>query len=99
MDIHSLFDKVKEHIKDGGWKSRKLLLVAYTQLLIVSAAALTKWIPSISGVYSAMIGGLIGALTLYVGGNVTAKHVLGKSADALSKNVTSASSEQSGEPQ
>lgn len=66
--------------EDGGFKSRKLLLVLFSMMLIFIASL----IPSqfISANYPTLVGGIIALTTLYVGGNVASNMVIAKHAEA-----------------
>lgn len=60
----------------GGMASRKFLYAIGTSLLIFTGALLAAWWPALGlGIYELLITGLLGALGLYLGGNVTSKLV------------------------
>lgn len=63
---------------DGGMSSRKLWFAVITSAFIFAGAALAGIWPMFSPNYDAMVGGLLGALTIYVGGNLGAKWTIGK---------------------
>jgi hypothetical protein len=73
---------LKEKLKDGGYKSRKLWLVVWTQVLLVGAAGAACKCAAMVGLYPTLAGSLIAAAALFITGNVAAKHVLGKQGDA-----------------
>lgn len=69
-------------LKDGGARSRKLWLAAGTSLGIVGVALLAARIPALVPLFDTLVGGLLGVLALYLGGNVAAKQVLKKQSSA-----------------
>lgn len=76
---------------DGGMSSRKLWFAVITSAFIFAGAALAGIWPMFSPNYDAMVGGLLGALTIYVGGNLGAKWTIGKHTSG-SDNVENAAS-------
>jgi hypothetical protein len=80
----ALTDTIKEHLKDGGYKSRKFWLVVWTQAQIVGVACLAAWkCPALVPMLPTIAGTLIGAAALFITGNVAAKQVLGKQFDVI----------------
>lgn len=68
----------KDFMSDGGNKSRKLWLVIFTQLLVTGMSMVAIKYHMIEGMYTTLVGGLISLAALYITGNVTNKHVVGK---------------------
>lgn len=63
---------------DNGYASRKLWFSIGTSALIVIGAAVVGFLPSAAPVYPEMVMGLLGVLTVFVGGNLGAKFLTGK---------------------
>jgi hypothetical protein len=79
----AVLSTIKDHLKDGGFKSRKFWLVVWTQAQIVGfAACCGKW-PSLATALPTVATALIAAAGLFITGNVAAKQVLGKQLDLL----------------
>lgn len=66
---------------DGGWKSRKLWFGFYSTLLL---AAVLVWAEGrmIGPLYGEFVAGVVGIVTIVLGGNVASKWVAG---DAIKK--------------
>jgi hypothetical protein len=62
---------------DGGWKSRKLLFSVFVVFLSFVGWILGGIWPVLQVNYISMLGALTGTLTLFIGGNLGAKHVVG----------------------
>lgn len=73
---------LSKHIQDGGYKSRKLVLVAFTEVLLVVAALAGSKYPEVLTAYPTLSGALVATCALYFSANVAAKHVLGKQVKA-----------------
>jgi membrane protein DedA with SNARE-associated domain len=69
---------MNEHLKDGGVKSRKLWYSVGTSVLIFGAGLIAARWTAFQPSLATIVGGLLGALSLFIGGNVAGKHVLGK---------------------
>lgn len=68
---------------DGGYGSRKLIYAAVTSVLIFSGGLIAgKW-DQFGPFYGDMIAGLLGALSIYCGVNVSTKWVASKHAIAM----------------
>jgi membrane protein DedA with SNARE-associated domain len=74
-----------KHHSDGGYKSRKFWFSVGTSLLIVFCGIVAAKMPLFAANLQTIIGGVMGCLAAYIGGNVTAQHVLGKREVALEK--------------
>lgn len=61
-----------------GLKSRKFCLTIIALLLITGMGVASFWFPAATGVLPTYCGGILGALGLYMGGNVGATYVAGK---------------------
>lgn len=69
---------------DGGMSSRKLWLTILVAFMIFAGNLLSARWAAVATSYTTMVGGLIAALSVYAGANVsnrwlTSKHVLGMS--------------------
>lgn len=64
--------------KDGGAKSRKLWYALFTSSFIFFGALVASKSDAFAAVYDTMVGGLLGALGLYLSGNVGTKWVIKK---------------------
>lgn len=62
--------------KDGGAKSRKLWYALFTTAVIFAGAMLSSTSDSFAAIYDTMVGGVLGALGLYLSGNVGTKWVV-----------------------
>jgi len=72
-------------MSDGGMKSRKLLYAVGTSAGILIAGIMSALWPAFRSGLDTVIGGLLGALALYSGANVSNKLVVGKFASSLSQ--------------
>lgn len=70
--------KHRHDYTDGGARSRKLWFAAATSAGIAGLAVLAGTHPTIAPLYETAVGGLLGVLGVYTGGNVGVKHVLTK---------------------
>jgi hypothetical protein len=69
-----------DHIKDGGFKSRKLWLTIFgVETLMVGWFAAGHW-KTLAPSYPTFVGGVLGLIGLYFTGNVTTKATLAKTA-------------------
>lgn len=64
---------------DGGYSSRKLWYAIGTSLLIFGAGLLSAFVPAFRSGLETIVGGLVGALAVYAGANVSSRWVTGKS--------------------
>lgn len=71
--------------KDGGAKSRKLWYAMFTSFSIFAGALVASKSDAFAAVYDTMVGGLLGALGIYLSGNVGTKWVINKQATMLSE--------------
>jgi hypothetical protein len=77
-------------VKDGGYFSRKFTFgVGATLLIVFVALVAAKWVPAMIPMYDAMVGGIIALYGLFLGGNISGKHVIGKANVAAKKAVES----------
>jgi len=74
-------------------QSRKYRLALISLGIILIGWGVTGLVTSLASVYSNLIAGVLGVLTIYYGGNVANKHVVGKQIVELEKR----SSQQAGE--
>lgn len=67
-----------EEIKEKGIKSRKFILTILGLSLLVFMALIVAKVPVVAPLYSTFVGGVLGALGLYMTGNVVNKYAMGK---------------------
>lgn len=65
--------------KDGGYRSRKLWYALFTSGTIFIGAIMSARWPAFSANYEVLVGGLLGSLGLYAGGNVGNKIAVARS--------------------
>ena len=65
------------NVKDGGFLSRKLLLSILAMTLIFAGALVACGNIAFAANYSTLVGGLLGALGLFLGANVASIHSIG----------------------
>ena len=63
----------KSLASDGGFLSRKLHLTVFAMLLIVGLGIVCHWSPNIGAQMQTLVTGLLGALAIFIGGNVANK--------------------------
>lgn len=73
---------IKEILKDGGYKSRKLIICCVAMLLILAGAILAEHSAAIGPIYSIYCSSILTAAALYIGGNSVVKWVLTKNLPA-----------------
>lgn len=84
--------EVQQFLADGGWKSRKLWLSIVCLGLLAGFVGLACHWAKIAGLYDEFTTGVLGVLSIYVGGNAagrwaTAKHVGSKVAEGAQKDA------------
>jgi len=99
----SLLDSFREHFKDVGFRSRKFVLTVATMLLIFAGGVMAGVWSLFGSHYETMISGLLGALGLYLGGNVGSRWATTKHAAAIvngmkDKDAPEASPEEDPDP-
>lgn len=78
---------LQSFLADGGWRSRKLWLSVFCLVLLAGfVGAACHW-ASIAGLYSEFVAGVLGVLSIFIGGNAasryaTTKHVASQLAAA-----------------
>ena len=65
---------------DGGFSSRKLWYAIGTSIAIIGVGVFSVFFPGLRPSVESVIGGLLGALAIYAGSNVSNKWVVGKNA-------------------
>lgn len=73
---------------DGGWKSRKLWFGFYSTMLLFCGMYLASKEPAVAALYGEFVGGLVGIVTVVLGGNIAGKWVAGDAAKKLGPEVT-----------
>ena len=58
---------------DRGWASRKLHFALLTLFVIVGMTFAGNWLPGVAAQLGTAVGGILGVLALYLGGNVASK--------------------------
>lgn len=64
-------DQIKEIIKDGGFKSRKLLMTIFTMVLVLVGWILSAIYVSLTAQYPTYCTTLVSLLLIFVGGSVS----------------------------
>jgi len=64
---------IEDLAKDGGMMSRKLHLTLLVIFLMVGLGLACNWIPALGAQLPTIVPGLLGALAIFVGGNVASK--------------------------
>jgi hypothetical protein len=72
---------------DNGFKSRKFFLTIGCIVVVTTVSLLGIWFPAIEAILPTFIGGVLGILGLYFGGNVGAKWVIGKTVAQTQQDV------------
>lgn len=72
--------------QDRSWRSRKFMLANFCLLLISAITVFSVWFVSLHAILPSFIGGILGVLSLYYGGNVGSKFVIGKTQVEISKH-------------
>lgn len=72
---------------DGGYSSRKLWYGIGTSIAILAGGVFYAFCAGFRPGYETMIAGLMGVLALYTGGNVAAKHVVGRQVAAAAQQA------------
>ena len=62
----------------NNYGSRKFILTIVALMLVTGISTASIWYPGIQAVLPSFIGGILGILSLYFGGNVASKYVNGK---------------------
>jgi len=84
-------------LDDGGYLSRKFILALVALTLLVTLAIVSNWIPSITGLFSVIVSGIVGILGVYFGANVTSEFAVNRSQKALEKTPPPAKVEETSE--
>lgn len=85
-------------MRDGGFASRKLWYAIGTSTGVFVTGCLAAFWPSFRPSLEAVIGGLLGTLVAYLGGNVTNKFVVGKNLSKASVTEDEEESDEEVEP-
>lgn len=64
--------------RHDGFRSRKLWLIIFTEVMLVGSAVLAASRPALAGLYPTLAGSLVACAGLYGFVNVAAAHVAGK---------------------
>lgn len=76
-------DKLKHLLSDNAFKSRKFVLTVFSiVVMLVGWFACAHW-AALGAYYQVFVGGVIGALTVYMGGNVVTRN---KVVDTVAKD-------------
>lgn len=60
------------------YRSRKFVLALVAIILITGVSVASIWLASVAGILPTFIGGILGVLSVYYGGNIANKFVVGK---------------------
>lgn len=63
---------------DNGFKSRKLLIVLFSQTLVTAVAFMVWKIPELNPIFNTFCGTIVSLAALYIGGNSALKYITGK---------------------
>lgn len=63
---------------DNGFKSRKLLIVLFSQILVTAIAFMACKIPELGPIFNTFCGTIVSLAALYIGGNSALKYITGK---------------------
>lgn len=75
---------------DGGWKSRKLWFGFYATALLFVGMVYAAKEPATAALYGEFVGGIVGIVTIVLGGNIAGKWVAGDAAKKLPAEVIEA---------
>ncbi len=67
--------------QDGGYASRKLVLVSASILLVAAVACLSTLIPSVQPIYSTFCGTVTALVATYCGASTLRDHISSRSTD------------------
>jgi hypothetical protein len=67
-------------LSDGGFSSRKMWMAYVGMLFIAVGGVLAAYKPVFGPLYDTYVGGILGALGLFMTGNIAGKYVLAKAA-------------------
>ena len=73
------------HMRDGGWASRKLHFSLLSAGLIFAGMCLGAHWAGVAAVYPEFVAGVLGVLSIFAGSNVATKWTFAKHADVLAK--------------
>lgn len=88
--------KASIDVRDAGFMSRKFWFAVGTTVLIFGGGILSGLWQLFGPHYETMISGLIGVLTVYLGGNVGSRWVAAKHVQALAATVEKKTAEAAG---
>lgn len=60
------------------YKSRKFILAIVALVVITGVSVAAIWFSAVAGILPTFVGGILGVLSVYYGGNVGSKLVVGK---------------------
>jgi hypothetical protein len=78
-----------DHILDGGYKSRKMIMAYVIMVLGIGAFGLTARFPALAASLSELYMFLLGAASLFISGNVAVKWVGSRGGAPLSPDLSS----------
>lgn len=73
---------------EGKKASRKYRLALISLGIILTGWGVVGYVTNLAPVYAELIAGVLGVLTIYYGGNVANKHIVGKQLVELEKKST-----------
>lgn len=60
------------------YRSRKFVLALIALIVITGVSVASIWFAAVAGILPTFVGGILGVLSVYYGGNVGSKFVVGK---------------------
>lgn len=78
MDTNSNKSTLKNFLADGGLKSRKLWLSVFCLVLLTVMVCVGCHFAAVAGMFPEYVGGVLGILTIFTGGNVVARNATAK---------------------
>lgn len=78
MDLQENKLTLKNFLSDGGLKSRKLWMSVLALVLITAMVCVGCHYGAVTGMFPEYVGGVLGVLTIFTGGNVVARNATTK---------------------
>lgn len=78
MDTQDHKLTLKSFLADGGLKSRKLWLSVFCLMLLTAMVCVGCHFAAVAGMFPEYVGGVLGVLTIFTGGNVVARNATAK---------------------
>jgi uncharacterized membrane protein len=75
--------KKMAQLDEDGFGSRKFILAIIALCLLIGVAITATWLPVLVGLFTAIVGGIVGILGVYFGANVTSQFAVGRAISSL----------------